>query len=207
MGSHGGAAGKTASTYCADNCSVSLAAVPEKGYALDKWVDAKGETVSTSVSFSVYGVHASASYTASFKVDDGKVAISGGNGGFAEPEEEVEKPIIIFIDDEIDDTPVEVPVEEEEVEKDETKEDEKEEKVEQEETKKEEDEKTEGEKKTEEETDEKTEEGEKTNTDKSDTDGSGFVGGGSTTEGETKTTKTDKELPPSKSGTSEPVDR
>ena len=79
-------------------------------------MDAKGETVSTYVSFSVYSVHASASYTAYFKVYDGKAVVYGGGGGsFVEPEKEIEVPIIIPIDDETDDAPVEEPAPEEEV--------------------------------------------------------------------------------------------
>ncbi len=117
---NGGAAGKTASTYCADNCSVNLTAIPDDGYEFDKWVDAKGETVSTYVSFSVYSVHASASYTAYFKVDDGKAVVYGGGGGsFVEPEKEIEVPIIIPVDDETDDAPVEEPAPEEEVKQEE----------------------------------------------------------------------------------------
>lgn len=113
---NGGTPGKTATTYCADNCSVNLTAIPDDGYEFDKWVDAKGETVSTYVSFSVYSVHASASYTAYFKVYDGKVVVYGGGGGsFVEPEKEIEVPIIIPIDDETDDAPVEEPAPEEEV--------------------------------------------------------------------------------------------
>lgn len=46
---NGGTPGKTATTYCADNCSVNLTAIPDDGYEFDKWVDAKGETVSTYV--------------------------------------------------------------------------------------------------------------------------------------------------------------
>ncbi len=83
-------------------------------------MDAKGETVSTYVSFSVYSVHASASYTAYFKVDDGKAVVYGGGGGsFVEPEKEIEVPIIIPVDDETDDAPVEEPAPEEEVKQEE----------------------------------------------------------------------------------------
>ena len=71
-------------------------------------------------SFSVYSVHASASYTAYFKVYDGKVVVYGGGGGsFVEPEKEIEVPIIIPVDDETDDAPVEEPAPEEEVKQEE----------------------------------------------------------------------------------------